>query len=213
LQEFPRDFNIIIKAIYRSSYVPKQNEINLFTENIHQLLSNCATIIYLQNGIKHNNPNPSLIVDALNLELEIIRETILSVFAIIYNRNKINKARVAFATGSKASIINAMELIDITVKKDIAHKFNTLFEPGNTLERIHDIEKLYSKQSFKNTEEILSHVIKNEKGIYNKWTISTSIYLAKKQGIRLDVSQIKTLSESDNKLINETSKYYLSIAH
>lgn len=213
LQEFPGDFNIIIKAIYRSSYVPKQNEINLFTENIHQLLSNCATIIYLQNGIKHNNPNPSLIVDALNLELEIIRDTILSVFAIIYNRNKINKARVAFATGSKASIINAMELIDITVKKDIAHKFNTLFEPGNTLERIHDIEKLYSKQSFKNTEEILSHVIKNEKGIYNKWTISTSIYLAKKQGIHLDVSQIKTLIESDNKLINETAKYYLSIAH
>jgi hypothetical protein len=163
--------------------------------------------------LKHNNPNPSLIVDALNLELEILRDTLLSLFAIVYNRNKINKARVAFATGAKASIINAMELIDITVKKDIAHKFNTLFEPGNTLERIHDIEKLYPKQSYKNTEEILSHVIKNENGIYNKWTISTSLYLAKKQGIHLDISQIKILTHSDNKLINETSNFYLNMAH
>jgi len=213
LQEFPTDFNIIIKAIYRTSFTPKQKEINLFTDTTTHLLSNCANIIYLQHSLKHNNPNPSLIVDALNLELEILRDTLLSLFAIVYNRNKINKARVAFATGAKASIINAMELIDITVKKDIAHKFNTLFEPGNTLERIHDIEKLYPKQSYKNTEEILSHVIKNENGIYNKWTISTSLYLAKKQGIHLDVSQIKILSQSDNKLISETSNFYLNPAH
>jgi hypothetical protein len=213
LQEFPTDFNIIIKAIYRTSFTPKQKEINLFTDTTTHLLSNCANIIYLQHSLKHNNPNPSLIVDALNLELEILRDTLLSLFAIVYNRNKINKARVAFATGAKASIINAMELIDITVKKDIAHKFNTLFEPGNTLERIHDIEKLYPKQSYKNTEEILSHVIKNENGIYNKWTISTSLYLAKKQGIHLDISQIKILTHSDNKLINETSNFYLNMAH
>ena len=213
LQEFPEDYNITIKAIYRSSYSTKLKEINIFTDTIAQLLYNCANIIYLQNGIKQNNPNPSLLVDALNLELDILRDTLLSLFGIVYNRNKINKARVAFSTGVKASIINAMELIDITVKKDVAHKFNTLFEPGNTLERIHDIEKLYPKKSYKNTEEILFNIINNENGIYNKWTISTSIYLAKKQGIHLDISLIKKLCQSENKLINETSNYYLSTAH
>lgn len=213
LQEFPTDYNIIIKAIYRSSFTPKQKEINLFTDTITQLLSNCANVIYLQHGIKKNNPNPTLLVDSLHLELETLRDTLLSLFAIVYNRSKINKVRVAFATGVKASIINAMELIDITVKKDIAHKFNTVFEPGNTTARIHDIEKLYPTQNYRNTEEILSKIIKNEDGIYNKWTISTSIYLAKKQGIRLDASLIKTLSQSDDRLVNETSNYYLSTAN
>ena len=213
LQEFPTDYNIIIKAIFRSSFTPKQKEISLFTDTISQLLSNCANIIYLQHAIKQNNPNPSLFVDALHLELDALRDTLLSLFAIVYNRNKINKVRVAFATGVKASIINAMELIDITVKKDIAHKFNTFFEPGNTTERIHDVEKLYPKKTFRNTEEILTHVISNENGIYNKWTISTSIYLAKKQGIHLDNALIKKLSHSENKLVNETSNYYLSITH
>jgi ATP/ADP translocase len=213
LQEFPQDYNIIIKAIYRSSFTPKQKEINLFTDNITQLLSNCANIIHLQHGIKHNNPNPSLLVDALHLELETLRETLLFLFGIVYNRNKINKVRVAFATGVKANIINAMELIDITVKKDFAHKFNTIFEPGNTTERIHDIEKLYPNKSYKNSEEILTTVIFNENGLYNNWTISSSIYLAKKQGIHIDISLIHKLSQSENKLVNETSKYYLSTTH
>ena len=213
LQEFPADYYIIIKAIYRSSFTPKQKEIILFTDTITQLLSTCANIIYLQHGIKQNNPNPTLLVDSLNLELETLRDTLLSLFSIVYNRNKINKVRAAFATGVKANIINAMELIDITVKKDIAHKFNTVFEPGSTVARIHDIEKLYPNHHYKNAEEILSKIIKNEDGIYNKWTISTSIYLAKKQGIHLDHALIDTLSHSENKLVNETSKYYLSMAH
>ncbi|MEI8052299.1 MAG: hypothetical protein WCH52_01010 [Bacteroidota bacterium] len=206
LNDLPGEYPSIIKAIYRSSYVPKHNEREAFITVIRKMLTRSAGIVYIQNNIIHHESNLQLLSNALSLELDSLRENLLLVFAILYNRDNINKVRKAYASGNKTNIINAMEILDITARKDIAYRFNLIFEPGNIAERLHEIQKIYPDVVFKNTVELLNSILSEEISFFNTWTLACAIYVSKKQNIAADINLIIKHQFSENLLLKEMAE-------
>jgi hypothetical protein len=199
----------IIKAMYRSNYFPKNLEQPAFISIANKLLTRSAGIIYMQNSLLKKNEKYQLLLNSFNLELSSLRECLLYVYAILYDRDNINKVKTAYATGKKASIINAMEIIDITVRKDLAISFNTIFEPGNISERMHDLRKIYPVEFFENVERILTRILAEETRPYNNWTMACSLYTSKKQQHEIDGSLIKKYTLAENILLRETALFAL----
>ncbi len=200
---------IVIKAMYRSDFPLELSEHPLIFSTAKKLLLRSATIIYMLNSIDHIQSKYQLLVNSFRLELIDLRESLLYLFALLYDREHINKVRTAYATGKKESIINAMEIIDIAVRKDLAINFNTIFEPGNVAERMHELKKIYPVEFFENAERILVQVLSEDIRPYNNWTTACSLYTTKKQQHSIDEKLIKKYTDSENVLLRETANFAL----
>ncbi|MEJ7587954.1 MAG: hypothetical protein WKI04_10380 [Ferruginibacter sp.] len=200
---------IIIKAMYRSNYVPKPADQHIFIAITKKMLSRSAGIIYMESSLEPRQKKYQLLTNSFNLELKALRETLLYVFALLYDREHINKVRTAYATGKKESIINAMEIIDIAVRKDIASQFNTIFEPGNIAERMHGLRTIYPVEFFENVERVLTRILAEEIRPYNNWTMACCLYTSKKQQHGIDNSLIKKYTSAENLLLRETAWFAL----
>ena len=135
----------------------------------------------MQNSLEPQREKYKLIVNSFNLELRALRESLLYVFALLYDRENINRVRTAYATGKKESIINAMEIIDISVRQDLASHFNTIFEPGNISERMHGLRNIYPVEFFENVERVLHRILAEEIRPYNDCTMDCCLYTSIKQ--------------------------------
>lgn len=209
LSSIPAESTAIIKALYRSNYVPKPADQLLLTGIVNKLLNHSAGIIYMQGSLEPMDTKYQLLINSFRLELHSLRESILYLFALLYDREHINKVRTAYATGKKSSIINAMEIIDIAVRKDLAVSFNTIFEPGDITERMHGLRKIYPLEFFENVEKILTRILAEQTRPYSQWTLACSLYTSKKQQHTIDQSLIEKYTLAENLLLKETAFYAL----
>ncbi len=209
LKDEPGEYVSIIKALYRTKFIPKVHEHETLTRLAERLLSKSAGIIYMQNSFMPHREKYHLLINSLNLELHTLRESLLYLFAVLYDRENINKVRRAYATGKKETIINAMEIIDISVRKDLASHFNIIFEPGNITERMHGLRNIYPVQSFHNTEHVLTRILSEESRPYNNWTRACSLYTSKKQKHGIEETLIRRYTVAENLMLRETAFYAL----
>ncbi len=205
----PDEYVTVIKALYRSNFNPGPADLQIFKLIINKLLTRCAGIIYMQSSLEPLKEKYQLLINSFSLELTALRETLLYIFALMYDRENINKVRTAYATGKKESIINAMEIIDITVRKEFAVHFNIIFEPGNISERLHSLRKVYPLEFFENVERVLVRILGEETRPYSNWTMACSLYTSKKQQHRIDNSIISKYTKAENILVRETALYAL----
>jgi ATP:ADP antiporter, AAA family len=203
----PEEYMTVIKSLYRSNYSPKPVELNDFIAIAKSLLSRCAGIIYMQSSLEPQKEKYHLLINSFQLELIGLRDCLLYMFAMMYDRENINKVRIAYATEKKESIINAMEIIDIAVRKDIGNNFNAIFEPGNIAERMHGLRKLYPVDFFENVEKVLINVLAEKTRPYGNWTIACSLYTSKKQQHVIDNSLIVKYTTAENRLLRETAVF------
>ncbi len=205
----PEAYLVVVKALYRSNFKPKTSEQEIFVALAKQLLTSSAGIIYMQRSLQQQQGKYQLLINSFNLELISLRDCLLYIFALLYDRENINKVRTAYATGKKESIINAMEIIDIAVRKDIAGHFNIIFEPGNISERMHGLRKIYPVDFFENVEKVLSSILAEERRPYNNWTMACSLYTSKKQQHTINSYLIEKYTSAENILLRETALYAL----
>ncbi len=209
LSKYPVHHVNTIKALYRGNYKNDSAIQPLLTETAKSLLARSAGLIYMQNRLSMQKANYHLLANSFHWELMNLRDSLLNLFAILYSRDNINKVRVAYATGKKSSIINAMEIIDLAVRKDIASHFNTIFEPGDIAERMHGLRKIYPAEFFENIEQVLVRILENDTVPYNNWTIACCLYTTKKQHHGIKESLIKKYTSADSVLLRETALYAL----
>ncbi|MEP7108220.1 MAG: HEAT repeat domain-containing protein [Ferruginibacter sp.] len=207
LTSHPAEYMTVIKAIYRSNYALKPEDGQILIAIAKKMLSRCAALIYMQSSLQSQQKKYQLLNNSFNLELNALRESLLYVFALLYSREHINKVRTAYATGKKENIINAMEIIDIAVRKDLAGHFNTIFEPGNIAERMHGLRKIYPVEFFENVELVLVRILGEDIRPYNNWTMACCLYTSKKQKLVIDRSLIKKYTSAENILLRETALF------
>ncbi|HMJ48296.1 MAG TPA: hypothetical protein VK498_13270, partial [Ferruginibacter sp.] len=198
----------VIKALYRSNYSGVHNK-RLFEKRAGELLIQAARIVYMQNSMQKLSKNYGILVNSFQLELDELREVLLSLFALIYNREDINKVKLAFKTGQKEAIINAMEIIDLSVRKDLGGYFNAIYEPGNVGHRVHQLKKLYPYEFYDNVEDMINRILSDIKNNYQSWTYASSLYVSKKQNLGIDKELVKKYLHTDNLLLAETARYAL----
>lgn len=101
LSSTPSEYSNIIKALYRSNYAPKPNEQQIFITVANKLLSRSAGIIYMQSSLQPMHLKYQLLINSFSLELVSLWESLLYLFALLYDREHINKVRTAYATEKK----------------------------------------------------------------------------------------------------------------
>jgi HEAT repeat protein len=207
LSEQPEAYVNIVKSLSRSNYHPKPGVQEIFYTAAKNMLSQSALLIYMQSSLEQQHEKYQLMINSFDLELQSLREGLLNIFTILYGQEHISQVRTAYATGKKESIINAMEIIDITVRKDIAIEFNTIFEPGNITERMQGLKKNHPPEFFKDAADVLKRVLTPETKLYNNWTTSCSLYTTKKQQQHIEHDLIKKYTSDENIMVRETAVY------
>jgi HEAT repeat protein len=118
----------IIKVLHRHRFKADKQHQPVIESLIHNYLVTAAGVLYMQKDIRPDNPDYSILIGSLQLELSNIRETLLYLFSFIYDREKISKIKIAIEINKKETRANAIELVDMTLKKEFANPFNAAFE-------------------------------------------------------------------------------------
>jgi hypothetical protein len=97
----------------------------------------------------------------------------------VYDREKMNQVKYGLSVKGD-STANAMEIIELTVKKDIGRLFNTLFEGTSVEQRCESLRALFADGEFRHIDQILSRILSEKPIDYYSWTKACSMYISKK---------------------------------
>ncbi|WP_156123654.1 hypothetical protein [Flavihumibacter sp. ZG627] len=201
---------VIIKALYRSKF-KATNESRQIMEDLARAYTRYgAELLHMQLALNQKHIPAELLSNAIKIELHEIRELLLCLFGCMYDRDKINKVRNSFLSNQKESIANALELIEVTVKKDIARYFNILFEDTGIQERCNALRQLYTEKEYKNIDQIMGRILTERPIRYQDWTKACSLYISRKYGIRVDHLLFRKYIDSESQLLQETARYALA---
>jgi hypothetical protein len=118
-----------------------------------------------------------------------------------------NQVKYGLNARHKESIANAMEIIELTVKKDLGRQFNTLFETTGIEQRCASLRSLFTEKQFGQVEHILGRILSEKPILYYNWTKAFSLYISKKYVHPLDAGLYKKYIHSDNNLLKETALF------
>jgi ATP:ADP antiporter, AAA family len=207
LKIMPQQISVVIKALHRSRY-KADGDMQVQLEAIARTyIINGVELLYMQRGLEKNDSRYEVLNSSLNYEIEEIREVLLCLFGCIYDREKINHAKFGLDTTHKESIANAMEIIELTVKKDLGRQFNNLFEITSIEQRCNALGSLFTGRPFSQVEHILERILSEKPVHYYSWTKACSMYISRKYAHPLTGAVYKKYIESENRLLKETALF------
>jgi AAA family ATP:ADP antiporter len=197
----------IAKALFRSHYSTEKGP-KIYLETIaRELLAHSAAIVYMQNVLLLNKEKYQVLINAMQIELCDLRDALLNIFAVLYDREKISKVRTAYNTGKKINILNALEIIEMLVRKDLALHFNVINEPGEIANRMGELHKLYPDPFFKKVEQVLINILADEAWSYHYWTMACCLYTARQQHHNVGKTLVEKYAQAENILLRETATF------
>lgn len=203
----PQHTATIIKALYRSRYAADIHSLKLLEAIAHSYIVYGVELLYMQKLLFKENINYNVLNSSLQHEVQEIREILLCLFGCMYDREKMNQVKYGLNTKQKDSIANAMEIIELTVKKDVGRQFNTLFETNGIEQRCNALRSLFPEKQFEEVGHILGRILSEKPIHYYNWTKAYSLYISKKFAHPLDIALSKKYILSDNKLLKETALF------
>jgi len=205
IKKQPHLVSVTIKALHRCKYSTDAST--------HKLLENIARLhivygvemLYMQQSLVTKNIGYHALNSSLHHEIQDIREILLCLFECMYDPQKINQAKFGLNGKHKESIANAMEIIELTVKKDIGRNFNILFDTTAIDQRCTALRSLFTEKHFGQVENILARILSEKPINYQSWTKACSLYFSKKFLLRVDGRLYEKFIHSENNLLKETA--------
>ena len=207
LKQSPSDSGIIAKALHRSRYKATPETQEKLEEIAFAYLTYGVEILQMQNQLDKQHEKYVVINSSLNIELIEIRNILICLFGCLYDHEKAFKIKQGLDMKKKENVANAMEVIEMTVKKDLAMTFNLLYEPEDIEHRYNSLKNFLSQNKTQNTETIFSRILEEKPIFYNAWTKASTIYISKKTGTEIPAALIKKFTNSENLLLKETALY------
>jgi len=206
LEKYPSDAGVIVKALHRSRYrATEETKEKLEAISLAYIIYG-TELLYMQSLLEHNE-NYSLINSSLNIELTEIRNILICLFGCLYDHEKAFKIKQGLDMKKKESVANAMELIDMIVKKELAIPFNKLYEPTDIEYRSNSLKNFLPADKVSQAQEILSKILQEKPIAYNVWTKACSMYISKKSSVAVTPGLIEKFIHSENLLLKETALY------
>ena len=207
LKKQPKHTAVIIKALHRCKYVVDESHVKLFEALARQYIVYGVELMYMQQALSKRETQYDVLDSSLHQEIQEIREILLCLFGCMYDREKMNQVKYGLNTSHKESIANAMEIIELTVKKDIGRQFNTMFETTSIEHRCAALRALFTEKQFSEVEHILGRILSERPILYYNWTKAFSLYISRKYLHPLDTGLYKKYLQSDNELLKETALF------
>jgi len=207
LKKHDRDHTYIIKALYRCRYIADEKTLKIFEGIARKYIIYGVELLHMQQALSKKATTYSILNISLQYELQEIREVLLSAFGCMYDREKINQAKNGLNASHKESIANAMEIVELLVKKDIGRQFNLMFEKATVDQRCAALKSLFTEKQFAEIEQIMSRILSEKPIQYYSWTKACSLYLSKKYFHHIDHDLYEKYIHSENKLLKETALF------
>lgn len=207
LKKTPQQNSAVIKALHRCKYRTDPTTHRLFEEIARLYIIYGVELLYMQQYLSRINERYLVLNSSLHHEVHDIREILLCLFECMYDREKINEAKFGLNGKHKESIANAMEIIELTVKKDIGRNFNILFDVTTIEQRCLALRSLFTEKQFAEVESILARILSEKPITFQNWTKACSLYFSKKFLHRLDTRLFEKYVHSENSLLRETALY------
>ena len=201
LKKHPSGSPAIIQSLYRSRYQADKENRHYFESLARAYIRFAVELLHMQKALTGIDQPSVLLFNAVQIEFQEIREILLSLFACIYDREKIRKARNGFYTHHRESLANAMEIIELTVRKEIARYFNTLFENTSIEHRCEALHFLYTETEYRKTDQVLGRILSEKPILYHDWTKACSMYVSKKYLVTVDVTLMNKYLNAENPLL------------
>lgn len=208
LQRLPLSRIVIINALYQSGYKSEAKNNKQFESYCNEYLFEAAKIVNVLDLIESDKQYVHL-KQALNLELIAYRNVLLNLFSFMYPSEKINQVRSTFQLNKKDGVANALEIIDVTVIKDLAQKFIAVYDTAVIHYKVLEVKKAFGNISF-TLHDWFNEVLNPESIKYNSWTKSCAVYEIRGNDLTAYRPLIKQLLFSSNPMVKQTAEYVLS---
>ncbi|HET9432536.1 MAG TPA: hypothetical protein VFO37_02210, partial [Chitinophagaceae bacterium] len=119
LEQHPSDSGIIAKALHRSRYRVTPEKQEILEEIAFAYLTYGVEVLQMQNQLGKQHEKYSVINSSLSIELIEIRNILICLFGCLYDHEKAFKIKQGLDMKKKENVANAMEVIEMTVKKDL----------------------------------------------------------------------------------------------
>ncbi len=207
LSRLPAENNTIIKALNRSNFHTDEKSIPTVDRVTHDYLIRAVEVLFMLNSLHESHQAKGVLFNSLHYELLELRETLLNLFSFYSEKEQVDKIRKALQLNKKEAAANALELIEVTIKKEYASTFNTIFEESDIAYRSSLLKKVMPASVFTNIVSVVTRVLEEEKDNFNHWTKACSLHASKKDHIKIDRSLIQKYLQSENILLRETAAY------
>jgi ATP:ADP antiporter, AAA family len=201
----------IIKALYRCKFSATSKETKAELEELcRAYLKYAVELLQMQKTVRKVEQPGALIYSAVEIELQEIRELLLCLFAIVYDRRQIKKVRNGLNANQRSSIANAMEIIEVTVRKDIGRYFNLIFEDVPIDRKTDALKVLNMNISFNDNTQVLKRILSEQPIDFHNWTKACSLYISKKYQLTIDQHLLHKYLGAESRLLQETASYALA---
>ncbi len=207
LQRLPQNRNTIINALYQSNFKVDASNSKQFENYCKVYLKEAAEIIHVIDLIDSDNRFRNL-KQALHIELVAYRNTLLNLFSFMYPTDKITRVRSAFQLNKKDGTANALEIIDVTLSKELAQKFIAIYDTAAANYKIMEVKKAFGIINY-SLDDLFCELLKVDSIKYNNWTKSCAIYEIKGHDLITYKAMIKELTTSANAMVKQTAEYAL----
>jgi ATP:ADP antiporter, AAA family len=205
LARYPQHSAAIARALYRNNYKATDAAQKQFEEITKAWLAYAADLLHMQKRMQAEKEKYAVLNNSLQIELNEIRETLLCLFGCLYHKESITRVRSALHLKNKEAHANAMEIIDITIRKDFARHFSSLYEPGDIEHRCDSLKALFPENIYKQVEHIISRILSEKPITYHDWTKACSLYVSGKYKHIIEYPLLQKYRDSDKPLLSETA--------
>ena len=207
LDRFPNHCSEIYYALHVCKFRVADNERDLFAAKEDKELNFAIHLLHQLHWLQKNK-SEAVLEKALLLELSQIRERLLWLFSFMYEEEKIMRAKNGFLLNKKESIANAQEIIDLTVPKDTAAKFNIIFEQATVAERL-NLLKVYATEFVTSYDGIAAEILASKKYQYNIWTRAVVMHTMNHESLAKNKERIESNMDHYEHLLRETGEHAL----
>ncbi len=204
LDELPMFSPEIIKAMYKCKFSAQDHQVAKIEALINRSLASADEIIQMEHCLNPVLKQYEILLHSLQIELKNTREILLRLFSFLYNKESLHKATLGFESRKKESIANAMELIDLTVSKTFANRFNSIFEYRYTSDFLPSV-KYAGKKILATKEHSFEHILETAEMKFNHWTKSCCLYTGTKNAFHFRPELVNNYVLSPNPVLKETA--------
>lgn len=209
-QKFPTSSPETIQQLAHKGYVATNEErIKYYQESLGELM-NLAALISAYVHFLNAEPSLQTLQQALRDELRIIRGSMFNLLSFLYDRKKILDAKAGLETRDKERRANAIEVIQLIVRKDFAQKFIAFIEVDDNEDHWTQLQRYFQFGSF-SYAGLLNHILYDHHPYDNTWTQAIALYTLSKlpAQTRPPRSLVEKMPPKEARILRETRDYVL----
>ncbi|WP_430896624.1 MULTISPECIES: hypothetical protein [unclassified Paraflavitalea] len=207
MEEHPYYTLPIVKSLHRVKYRCTHAERPVLEAVAKRYQSYVVELYAMWSEIIPEHDIDGMMQRAMSAEVDSIRDMLLQLFEMMYEPSKIREAKYAIFSNQKERIANGLELIEITVRKDIGILFSQLFEPQDIRQKVQFLKIHLSKNPKQGLNHLVNSVLQEVPMDYMDWTKACSLFIGAKRSYEIEKSYLYKYSQVENPVLKETAVF------